>query len=360
MKKTELEIFVETLCADEFEVLRDLMEEKSDVILESKISNHLIIQRERKSSASFTCPNCKSNNIVKNGHTRDGNQKYHCKSCNTYPSDATNSIVFKSKKPYIKWIKVIRATLAGDPLRKTAEELDLNKNTVFAWRHKILRTLSNYAKSIDDNLEGFIEMDGTFFSINLKGTKPKNMPRRSKKRRSSGKKGLSNHKVCVMVAVDEYDQLLIEVAGLGPESREMLLQFKNRFKEGSNLITDSKSSFIEFAQKCQMSLEQIPSGFRETENHNNLATVNGIHAQIKLFLDRYKGVSIRHLQGYLDLFRFKKILKYKFGYKGMDYKLAKESLPYEVSLFIKDIYKKEIPIDLKKAYGEYGYGIYAS
>lgn len=31
-----------------------------------------------------TCPECASENIVKNGHDYKGSQKYHCHDCGTY------------------------------------------------------------------------------------------------------------------------------------------------------------------------------------------------------------------------------------------------------------------------------------
>src|SRR5690606_26575558 len=143
---------------------------------------------------------------------------------------------------------------------------------------------------------------------------PYNMPRLSKKRTSSAKRGVSNHKVCILTAVDDTDRTLIEIAGLGPENIGMLLQFKERFEEKSLLITDSKAAFIEFATARKMKLDQIPSGFNVSNEGNNIATINGMHAQMRTFLRPYRGVSIRHLQGYLDLFRFFKDLRYTTEY----------------------------------------------
>jgi len=33
---------------------------------------------------NITCRKCNSKNISKNGHTKSGRQKYHCKTCNFY------------------------------------------------------------------------------------------------------------------------------------------------------------------------------------------------------------------------------------------------------------------------------------
>ena len=56
-----------------------------------------------------------------------------------------------------------------------------------------------------------------YFSINLKGTKPNKMPRFSKKRTSTSShyKGISHHKICVVSSIDEKDNLLLKITGLG-------------------------------------------------------------------------------------------------------------------------------------------------
>ncbi len=68
-----------------------------------------------------------------------------------------------------------------------------NKNTVFLLRHKILDSISEIRKAT--KLKEKVEADETYESINLKGAKPKNMPRVSNPRSSKGgsKRGISNH-----------------------------------------------------------------------------------------------------------------------------------------------------------------------
>lgn len=355
-----LKTFVNSLCADDFLKLANIIRSKGDSVLSSKVSNHQIICRERSESSAQICPHCECEYINKNGHTKSGRQKYYCKGCNKSFSDTTNTIAYRSRKPYKDWIMAISDTFDRKSLRKSAELIGVSTTTMFAWRHKIIGPLSEYKKKQEDNLSSKIEADGMFVSINLKGTKPHNMPRMSKKRTSSAKRGLSNHKVCIFTAIDDCDRSLIEIAGLGPENIEMLLQFKDRFNEESLLITDSKSSFIEFSASCKLILDQIPSGFNVSNEGNNISTVNGLHGQIRTFLKPYRGVSIRHLQGYLDLFRFYKDLRYTIEYSEINNKAYCYVMPHLMNLFIEDIYKKKIPIDLYKAYSEYRYGIFSN
>ena len=359
MNANELQTFVNNLCADDLSKLFQIIDTNKDAIISSKVSNHQIIKRERSKNNKQSCPLCKSISIVMNGRTKTNRQKYYCKNCHKNFSDTTNTIAYRSKMPYKVWNQVISDTLERKPLRQTAQMAGVSTTTAFAWRHKIMATLSTYKKDDSNNLSSIIEADSFYFPINLKGTKSHKMPRFSKKRTNSAKRGTSNHKVCVFTAVDDLDHTLIEIAGIGPESIDKLMPFKTRFNEESLLITDSKAAYIEFAKSNNMTLDQIPSGFKVSNEGNNISTVNGMHSQIRTFLSPFRGVSIKHLQGYLNLFRFYKDLRYTTEYTDMNDTTYCHAMPHYSSVFINDIYNKVIPIDLFKAYGDYNYGIYA-
>ena len=98
MNKNKLESFLNELCADEMTVLSSLVENKLEPTVDSKTSNHRIIQREHKLGSKIMCPHCKEYYTSKNGHTPAGRQKYKCKPCDKSFSDKTNTIAFHSKK----------------------------------------------------------------------------------------------------------------------------------------------------------------------------------------------------------------------------------------------------------------------
>lgn len=191
MNTNDLQTFVNNLCADDLSKLFQIIDTNKDAILSSKISNHQIIQRERSKNNKQSCPLCGSVSIVKNGHTKANRQKYYCKDCHKSFSDTTNTIAYRSKKPYKVWNQAISDTLECKPLRQTAQMIGISTTTAFAWRHKILATLSTYKKDESNNLSSVIEADSFYFPINLKGTKPHKMPRMSKKRTNSAKRGVS-------------------------------------------------------------------------------------------------------------------------------------------------------------------------
>ena len=99
--------------------------------------------------------------------------------------------------------------------------------------------------------------------------------------------GISHPLVCLLTAIDDNDNMLFKIAGLGVERREILDQFKGFIEPKSTVVIDKKSDLETFVKDC--------------------------------------------------------------GCK-----------PDIVDLKNKSIYKKEMPIDLYTAYGEYRYGIFAN
>ena len=225
--------------------------------------------------------------------------------------------------------------------------------TSFRLRHKILLALKKYVKSI--KLQGNTQSDEKYFGINLKGTKPDNMPRFSKKRTSTSSpyRGISHHKVCTVSSIDDNDNLILEIVGLGRCTTEMLENALGDKVEGVNSFnTDSASAYQKFCKNHNIKLNAIPSG-QHSNGEINISKINGIHSQLETWLSKFKGVSIRHLQEYLDWFVFIYTMKRKFSLN----KVKTESYNTVVldNNYIKsnDILKIPLPIDINVAYSEY-------
>lgn len=268
------------------------------------------------------CDKCGCN-MCRNGHTKKGVQKYICKCCNNTMSSTTDTVTYCSKKSFAVWRDIIDFSLDGLSIRKMAKRLKISTQTVFNMRHKIYNALTKFLNK--QKLRSHIQGDEEYKSINLKGTKSKNMPRYSKKRKSAGLSGISHHKVCVTTMLDCFDHLRMRVAGLGPASTEMIENtMGNYVVEGSTLITDSKSSYQKFGKNHNLKLEQIPSGFHNSENYNNIQELNNVHSQLNVWLSKFRGVSTRHLQGYLDWFSYVFMLSKSFEEDNLKIEIYKD------------------------------------
>ncbi|WP_370805050.1 hypothetical protein [Faecalibacillus intestinalis] len=61
--------------------------------------------------------------------------------------------------------------------------MNISITTCFYMRHKLYKVASQIIQ--EQKLSDEIEIDSQYLSINLKGTKPENMPRYSKKKRKT-------------------------------------------------------------------------------------------------------------------------------------------------------------------------------
>ena len=316
------------------------------------------------------CPHCQSENIVKNGLNPKNRQKYLCKNCRAVLLPTTGTMFSHSKIKYSEWEAFIGCELQGLTLEAESVIVGLHKTTCFNMRHRLYSAVSLLQK--DMVLSGEIEFDPTYTKINLKGTKPENMPRISKPRGKHqtsviGKNltGTSHHKICIVSAVDENDNILLKIAGLGTESIEKFNKFTRHFKftKKSLIISDDKDAIRNFASLHKVNIDVIPSvggkDLHMTPNGNTLASINEIHSEIKDMIRRKHGVSTRHLQRYLDFLIFKKKLRYSFKMKDWR-NVAYMDIMFEKAQFLtKDTCKQPMPVSLYDAYHEYNYGIFA-
>ena len=208
-----------------------------------------------------------------------------------------------------------------------------------------------------------VEIDALFLTINLKGTRPSKIPRASKKRESgSSKRGISDHKVCIISAVDEFDQMFFDVCGLGPESKDEIESCLSYFKveeKPSLLVSDMKQGYRLIAERTNRVHDELKSTTYVSQKGNTLSTISQLHSEIRTLLRRYRGVSTKHLQGYLDFFILYKAMKYKHETNSQR---SKDSLltVLKEKFYIPSykISKKEWPISLQQAYGDYHFGVF--
>ena len=191
------------------------------------------------------------------------------------------------------------------------------------------------------------------------------MPRISKKRgKSSAYRGISHHKVCILSAVDENDRMIFKIQGLGPESKEKVAEMADCFRKENYscyLISDMKQCYQDLSEATGRMHDEIKSEGHISERGHSLAELNQLHSEFKQLYKKYRGVSIRHLQGYLDFFCLFKKIKYAVSeIRKQTLEIYMTSAQESSTLKVKDIHQKKIPVDLSEAYGEYHYGCFAA
>lgn len=326
-----------------------IVEHLSDLCSTKNSNSKVISQFKNKEMFCEKC-GCK---LYRNGKTKNGIQKYICSGCKKTLSETTSTIICHSKLSFGIWSNIIDNLLNGFSLRRIAEENNISLLTSFRIRHKVLYALKAFVENI--NLSGEIQSDEKYFSINLKGTKTENMPRYSKKRTStkSPYRGISHHKICVVSSIDENDNLLLKIVGLGRCTTDMLKEsLGKKLNNAKSVNADSASAYQDFCKEYDLTLHAIPSGFH-SDGIYNISEINGIHSQLETWLSKFRGVSTRHLQEYLDWFVYIFTMKKRFMLSKIKTESYSKLLIDNNYIKSKDIFKVAMPIDLTVAYAEY-------
>ena len=330
-----------------------------------KLKKALVVIKGRKQTTSkvasyekgqTTCPHCNGNKVIKDGHTKMGVQTYKCKDCGKRFNDLTKTVFVRTRLTFEQLEIFLKCFQDKISLRKTAKRMGVNKKTVHLLRLKMTEALGDIRKNT--KLVGDIESDETYESINLKGTKPKQMPRASKPRASKGTttRGISHHKVCIASAIDEMDNNFLEIVGTGPITSEMVEKaMAPKMGEVSKLITDCKSSYESIAHKNNWNLVQVKSEGHNDDEGNNLANINALHSGLTTFLAPFRGVSTKHLQGYLDWYSFDKYLNFSFEDNKQCDELLKNAMTKSTSINSYNAYDNYSGIDFAEVYSDYGF-----
>ena len=305
---------IEKLTAEEKNALKILMGNENDD--DTSVDTLL---RNLRFSEKRVCPFCGGAHVVKNGTRKDGTQKYHCKECGRNPLATSNSILCGTHKDLATWLTFIECELNDEPLNQTAEKCEIHVNTALNWRHKLHEAVSKCQK--ETRLNGIIELDETYPAVSYKGNHSKNkdftMPREPHKRGSQvSKRGLSNELLCIPCAVDTAGTVIGRSVKLGAVSYAGLsaLYGEDTIAENSVIVTDSCASYIMLAKERKSELIQVPSG-EHSNGEYNIQRVNSFHTSFMTLITRkHRGVSSKHVNGYLAwcAFKFKaKVTKLK-------------------------------------------------
>ena len=330
------------LLPEELEMIKKLITEILNVSLNERITN-LKYQVKNK---EITCPVCHNKSIVKNGF-KNGTQRYKCKSCNKFFSISSQSITNHLSLSYEQLCKFLTCLINYNTIEETSKIVGISKTESYYLRIKILSILSNFETQ---KLHEIIQCDEKYVRLSFKGTKKEKMPRKSHRNGFDDRTiGISNEQVCILMAIDSFDNLFAKVIELGQITAKQLQENLSEYVEpGSILVTDSKKAYIKFAKKNSLILKQIPHESHITKDGYHLGELNQLMSDLDILLLKCKGLSTRHLQEYLDLFRVRKILKYTVEYLNQNKEIYKFALLQTATLTTRNVCKKQMPVDLTK------------
>lgn len=88
----------------------------------------------------LSCPFCDKDDLVKNGHSENGTQRWHCNTCK---KNFQYDYSYNAYKPGIKE-QIIELTMNSSGIRDISRTLQINKNTVISELKKNVTSKSIY------------------------------------------------------------------------------------------------------------------------------------------------------------------------------------------------------------------------
>jgi transposase-like protein len=279
---------------------------------------------EIKAKDGFHCVYCGFTNVTRNGHSKEGRQRYYCKDCHKSFCDTSATPLFHCRKPD-KWLEFIECTLLGMSLRDSSERIGVNYVNLFYWRHKIFAALEDIQA---ESLEGIVEADETFFLESSKGKK--SLERKPRKRGGAAKKrGLSNEQICVLVARDRNKNTIYKIIGRGrPSKAEIENGLSDKITDGSILCSDCLRAYTSYSHTHDLKHYRFKSDGKRTKGIYHIQNVNSYHSRLKSWLAHFKGVATKYLNGYLALFNFLDAISFDNTFNGIR-QLAVQSLLHQ-------------------------------
>jgi transposase-like protein len=254
-----------------------------------------------KKTAVPPCPDCGSKNVSRNGH-KHKKQAYICRDCGKSFVETTQTCLFNSHSGEAVWKQVIKDTVNGVSIDKTAENLDLHHETVFNMRHKILFCLEEEEINSPTRLEGVCEADETYLLENYKGKKF--LPDFRREPRAHGavasKRGLSNEYICVCAGVEREGDAVSAAVNRAMAGKDDINQvFGGRVSEKTVILSDGSKAYeiLEGAGKCKVINADENDG-----SFFNINTVNSFHSFIKQRNRDARGFATKFLNRYNTLF----------------------------------------------------------
>lgn len=296
INKNPYEDFVFSLSKDELKQLKDAMtlrENKERYGVSS--FEELAIKYNRR----IACPKCGSINYVLDSHSPNGKQRYLCKECGNRYGILTNSIFHSTNKSFDTWITYLTLMAFNVPLEMTEEICKISHPTAMLWRKKIFSTVDGYQNRI--KLKGTVWIDETYILDSSL----------IHDEQFSTKRGLSNNLLCIVVAIDAFENIYATICGHGkPTKKRIYDALKDHIEEDSLVIHDGERAHSYLIEKLNLRSQVYKADVKSKEYLEQMAPINNMCSWIKRYIYRYIGMKTSNLQSYLNwfvyLFRVKK------------------------------------------------------
>ncbi len=245
------------------------------------------------------CPNCKSTDLINHSHTESKAVRYSCKVCGSRFTLLHDSIFHSTKKNLDTWINYLVLMTFNVPLELTEEVCQISHATAMLWRKKVFSTINDCQNNV--KLRGTIWIDEAYIFDS----------RVLRDESYKSKRGLSKNQICIIVAIDCFENIYAAVCGNGkPSSARVYNALKDHIEKESLIIHDGEKAHNLLIDKLGCRSKVYKADIKSKEYLENMALINNMCSWLKRYIFRYVGMRKENLQSYLNwfvyIFRVKK------------------------------------------------------
>ena len=244
------------------------------------------------------CP--KGHPLIKYGKTKDGAQRYYCKTCKKAFAISEDSIFGGTKLSEHDWEAVFQLICGNISLQQLATQVNININTAWFIRQRIMAALSGIQDGV--KLTGHIWIDELY----------KTHRRTDEKK----KRGISKQQTPIYVAIDsQWNILFLKSKTDGkPTVEDAKATIVPHLGENISMITTDKNNCYDFLDKLGYKHEAVKADVESAEYEEKMKRVNDLCSHLRDKLISHNGITDRYLQRYLNLFW----MVFNFAHKGLN------------------------------------------
>jgi transposase-like protein len=299
---------------------------------------------ELKGKQAKNCPHCNSASIHKYG-THNGEQRYKCSGCGRTFKETTGTTLSRIRKKAL-FLKFQDAMVNEDyeTVVKMSERFEISVPTAFAWRHKILLSLPE----ISDKFEGESQIDDLWIRYSQKGRKGLGY---SKKRGGTSHRGDNDYQVKILTTTNKA-QTEMKVTNIGRLSKSDIQRtMGDKLSKKTILISDKHKSIDAYAKANKISHCSFKAKDHTNSEGKGVQLLNNIAERMDTLLNRrFKGVSTKYLQLYVNWFKFKENHKGEEGEVDMQNEILSRKHTWDLYSNIEKVYEVFIRNHSKRTY----------
>lgn len=243
----------------------------------------------------YDCPYC-GGLVNRNGHRKDGLQRYICRDCKRKSNPLTNTIFDSHKIPISEWIEYLLHLFEFHSVKTSAIDNRNSGTTGRYWLFKVFEVLKNIQQNVI--LYGNVYIDEKFLPV-IKSKKKKD---------KDGKepKGLSDNQLCIASGTDGTNSFFIYMKKAKPTEASCWKIYRKHLDKNATLIHDGEKAHsrlvVEWVIKDIVYESDKTHGLKDKDNPLDL--INDLHDKLQRFMMAHGGYNRSNIQDWLNLFWF--------------------------------------------------------